>query len=133
MFAEFAVHICSCCCCLLQLLIRLIRLMLMHMFIYRKSIGVERQLDNSRVRCCAGAGEGTDARAYDFDRMRLVPVCACCGRRYKKAQEILFGDNLAFNARFGVKGEQEKGSIVLQKVFEIYQERLNRWQACRHA
>ena len=41
--------------------------------------------------------------------------------RYHEAQEILFGKDLDLAARFNVKDESERGSILLDRVFEIYQ------------
>ena len=41
--------------------------------------------------------------------------------RYMKAQEILFGQDLDLSTRFNVKSESEKGIILLEKVFSVYQ------------
>ena len=41
--------------------------------------------------------------------------------RYMKAQEILFGQDLDLSTRFNIKNESEKGSILLEKVFSVYQ------------
>lgn len=45
--------------------------------------------------------------------------CGCC--RYQKAQAILFGNGMDVGARFNVS-DDEKGQILLQKIFEVYQE-----------
>ena len=42
--------------------------------------------------------------------------------RYKRAQDILFGQDMDLATRFAVKSESEKGSILLNKIFSVYQE-----------
>ena len=46
----------------------------------------------------------------------------CLPRRYKQAQEILFGNDLDMRTRFNLKTDDEKGSILLHKIFEVYQD-----------
>ena len=46
---------------------------------------------------------------------------AASSLRYKNAQEILFGQNLDLKARFKISDDAEKGTILLNKIFEIYQ------------
>lgn len=48
--------------------------------------------------------------------------CSLDSARYKRAQDILFGQDLDLATRFAVKSESEKGSILLNKIFEVYQE-----------
>ena len=43
--------------------------------------------------------------------------------RYEKAQAILFGDGLEVASRFDVAND-EKGQILLKKIFSVYQARV---------
>ena len=49
-------------------------------------------------------------------------IAACT--RYQEAQEILFGADLDLATRFNMTDDKEKGTILLDRIFSIYQERL---------
>ena len=41
--------------------------------------------------------------------------------RYKAARDVLFGNQLDLASRFDMKDESEKGTILLNKIFDTYQ------------
>ena len=41
--------------------------------------------------------------------------------RYKAARDVLFGNRLDLASRFDMKDENEKGTILLNKIFDTYQ------------
>ena len=45
--------------------------------------------------------------------------------RYQEAQEILFGSDLDLATRFNMTDEKEKGTILLDRIFSIYQDDSN--------
>ena len=47
--------------------------------------------------------------------------------RYRQAHEILFGEKLDLDTRFDVKEYQEKGTILLNKIFNVYQAGTGEW------
>ena len=42
--------------------------------------------------------------------------------RASKAQAVLYGEGFDVSSRFGVTSDDEKGQILLKKIFELYQD-----------
>ena len=59
--------------------------------------------------------------AHVFTRSTLTPYMFA-HVRYKAAHDVLFGNQLDLASRFDMRDDNEKGTILLNKIFQTYQD-----------
>ena len=59
--------------------------------------------------------------SFKLNSWAVVRTVAC-QLRAARAQAILYGEGFDVLSRFGIQDENEKGQILLKKIFEIYQD-----------